>query len=164
MRGIPNNWFSSYLSDRQQTVTVNNTTSNPATMLCGVPRGSVLGLLLFILYINYFHICSNNLFEFHLFADANLIYKHKHLDILQTNINKELSNIHDWLCANKFLLNIYKSNYVIFHPPQKKLNTNLQLIVYDRILRRENCIKYLGIFIDSNLNWKSQIDYITKNI
>jgi hypothetical protein len=72
--------------------------------------------------------------------------------------------MHDWLCANKLLLNVDKSNYVIFHPPQKKLNTNLQLIMYDKILGRENCIKYLGIFIDSNLNWKPQIDYITKKI
>jgi hypothetical protein len=107
-----------YLSNRQQTVTVNNLRQT-LQLSCGVPQGSVLGLLLFILYINDFHICSN-LFEFHLFADApNLFYKHKKLDILQTNINKELSNIHDWLCANKLLLNIDKSNYVIFHPPQK---------------------------------------------
>ena len=73
------------------------------------------------LYINDFH-NSSKLFEFHLFADdANLFYEHKSLQQLQENINSELINIHTWLCANKLSLNIEKSNFILFHSPQKKL-------------------------------------------
>ena len=84
------------------------------------------------------------------------------LAILQTSINKELVGIHDWLCANKLSLNIEKSSYVLFHPPQRKITFNFILNISDKYLRQENCIKYLGIFIDSTLSWKPQIEYIIK--
>ena len=120
IRGNAKNWFTSYLSNRQQTVTVNKITSNPTTISCGIPQGSVLGPVLFLLYINDFN-QSSDLFDFHLFADdANLFYRHKSLSILESDINNELVNINTWLCANKLSLNIKKSNFVLFHPPQRK--------------------------------------------
>ena len=100
--------FTSYLSDRSQTVTVNNVKSDTLPITCGIPQGSVLGPLLFLLYMNDFH-TSSTLFDFHLFADdANLFYRHKDLNVIQRDVNAELTKIHSWLCANKISLNIKK--------------------------------------------------------
>ena len=164
IRGNAKNWFTSYLSNRQQTVTVNKITSNPTTISCGIPQGSVLGPVLFLLYINDFN-QSSDLFDFHLFADdANLFYRHKSHSILESDINNELVNINTWLCANKLSLNIKKSNFVLFHPPQRKITLQVKLYISGTSLQKENCIKYLGIMIDSNLSWKTQISCISKKI
>jgi len=160
IRGIANEWFRSHLDTRQQIVTVNGVLSAMCSTSCGIPRGSVLGPLLFLLFINDFH-NSSKLFEFHLFAeDANLFYEHKSLQQLQENINYELINIHTWHCASKLSLNIEKSNLILFHPPLKKLQDSFNLKLCNKQLKREYCVKYLGILIDSHLNWKKQVELI----
>ena len=99
--------------------------SNPGTLSAkcstsyAISQGAVVGPLSFPLYINDFHNSSKR-FEIHFFADnANLFYKHEGLQQLQENINAELINIQTWLSAHKLSLNIEKSNFTPFHPPQK---------------------------------------------
>ena len=84
--------------------------------------------------------------DFHLFAD--LFYKHKNMAVLESNLNEAL-------CANKLSLNIEKSNFVMFHTSQKKLEFNINLFINKMQLKQEYCTKYMGVLIDSNLNWKS---------
>ena len=114
IRGVIKDWFSSYLRNRTQTVSLGFVNSDMQTACCAVPQGSVLGPLLFLTYINDFHNCSK-LLDFHLFADnANLFFKHKDLNILESEINSELANVHIWLSANQLSLNIEKSNLSFF--------------------------------------------------
>ena len=164
IRGVAKDWFTSYLTNRYQFVSLGHSVSEFQPVPCGVPQGSVLGPLLFLLYINDFSNCSEIL-DFHLFADdANLFYKHNNLKVLESNLNNELVNIHTWLSANKLSLNIDKSNFVIFHPPQRKLPFNVSLSLNGININQEYSIRYLGIIIDSNLSWKNQVSYIVNKI
>jgi len=101
IRGITLQWFKSYLSGKQQYVHFNNCSSSNKFISCGVPQGSILGPLLFVLYVNDLECCSNIL-NFILFADdTNLFYSHENLDVLISLINRELNLLSDWIRANK---------------------------------------------------------------
>lgn len=164
IRGVAHDWFTSYLQNRRQFVSLADANSDTLTITCGVPQGSVLGPLLFILYINDFHYASE-MFDFHLFADdSNLFVAHKSLPNLQTIINEQLININMWLQANKLSLNVEKTNFVIFHPQQKKPNCTIEISINNKSIKEVNSLKYLGIIIDSNLNWKEHISAISSKI
>ena len=116
VRGTALHWFKSYLSNRKQYVFHNGEASDLQSITCGVPQGSVLGPLLFLLYINDLPNISNIL-QFYLFADdTNIYYEAENLDKLELVINKELKKLHTWLIVNRLSLNIEKTNFVVFHP------------------------------------------------
>ena len=74
----------------------------------------------------------------------------------------QLHNVNQWLCANKLSLNIDKSNFAIFRPPQKKIEYTVKLQINNKIIEEKKCIKYLGIFIDCHLNWKEHVHELSK--
>ena len=121
IRGVALNWFKSYLYRRQQVVKLNNIYSQPLEINGGVPQGNVLGALLFLIYINNISRISN-LLRFHLFADdTSIFYSDKDVNQIERVVNKELCLVAQWLSANKLSLNVTKSSFIIFHPPQKRV-------------------------------------------
>ena len=165
-----NDWFCSYLSNRIQSTQIGPDISNKQPMFCGVPQGSVLGPLLFLLYVNDIYRSSAKL-AFYLFADdTNLLYADKNLRTLELVVNSGLHKVYDWLTANKLTLNIKKSNFIIFRPHQKKIDYQVNLRIFDNDsqtflpLEQKSYVKYLGVLIDSNLSWKYHIGHITSKI
>ena len=161
IRGVINKWFSSYLSNRTQSVSVAGCNSNPLSISCGVPQGSVLGPILFLLYINDITSCSNIL-SFTLFADDTaLFFKHRNRNSLEEIINKELEYVSDWLIVNKLSLNVSKSSYLFFKTNKSE---TIDLKLSGKSLTQKSFTKYLGILIDDELTWVNQINYVCNKI
>ena len=127
-----------YLRNRRLFVSLFGTNSDYQTVTCGVPQGSVLGPLLFLLYINDMPKCSNVL-EFHLFSDdTNLFLSSPNILNLETNLNVELEKVSQWLYANKLSLNIEKTSFVVFHSPQRRIAHKLNLSISNTSIKSDN--------------------------
>ena len=164
VRGMLLEWFISYLIDRKQYVFYNGESSNLKPISCGVPQGSVLGPLLFLIYINDLPNISTDL-KFFLFADdTNIYFESDDLIKLEKVVNKELKNIFLWLNVNRLSLNVSKTNFIIFHPYNKPLKQHITLKINNKAIMEKDSIKYLGVIIDSHLNWKKHISTVTKKI
>ena len=153
IRGITNDWFKSYLKNRKQFVSINGLNSGEKFVAYGVPQGSVLGPLLFLIYINDLHKALNHCTALHFADDTVLIHENKSLKQMQKYVNIDLKNINNWLKANKISLNTSKTEMLLFRGHRKKINYNLKIKLNGRIIHPSDVVKYLGIYIDSHLNW-----------
>ena len=134
---------------------VNGVKSQTAVIQYGVPQGSVLGPLLFLIYFNDV-INSSNLFTYSLFADeTSLMLSHKNIVTLMAIANDEIKKLFEWFCCNKLLLNIQKTNCVIFRSRGKIIPNNVDLLEVGghRVARSEH-VKFLGVIIDEYLSCK----------
>ena len=164
IRGNILKWFRSYLTDRLQYVTYDDSKSTTRSLTCGVPQGSILGPLLFIIYMN--DICNvSTLLYTVLFADdTSVLMKGKNINSLIQQLNTELNLLSDWLRANKLSLNADKTFYLIFHRARLKMDSTPNVIMNNCTLNVTSQLKYLGVIIDNKLNWHQHITYVKNKI
>ena len=156
-RGIALELMKSYFNNRYQYTKIFKSKSTLRKIKCGVPQGSSLGPLLFILYINDLPLASE--FSTTLFADDTyLTLSHNNLFELEKKVNIQMHHIDNWMCQNKLSLNYSKTTYLLFnkHLPSS-VNTNFKVLINNIQIDRNKVVKYLGVHIDENLNWSAHI-------
>ena len=162
IRGISLQWFEYYLSNRNQYVSVNGHTSEQLSIAHGVPQGSLLGPLLFLIFINDLPKVSKFL-NFYLFADdTNIYYESSDLLNIQKIVNRELRKVCKWLEANRLALNINKTNFVLFHSSQRNLTEHIVLKISNKKLKQERHVRFLGVLLDSTPSWKFHISELSR--
>ena len=165
IRGVALNCFRNYLSDRRQFVIVRGCKSQATKIQYGVPQGSVLGPLLFILYINDI-VNSSKLFSYSLFADdTSLMLSHKDPHLLMSLANEEIKKLYEWFCCNKLLLNAKKSKIVLFRSKGKKVPLNIiPLSINGQVIMHSENVLFLGVVIDEYLTWGCHLKNVCVNI
>lgn len=165
IRGNQNLWFKNYLNNRKQFTQVNGCSSSHDTIKCGVPQGSILGPLLFLLYVNDINV-SSSLLNFIMFADdTNIFFSHKDFHTAIHTINTELKKVSTWFKVNKLSLNISKTNFILFRNKNKEYSkSDLKLIIDDKQITQVDSSKFLGVFISQHLDWKSHINHVALKI
>ena len=147
-----------------QCTEIGNTQSKLDYVKHGVPQGSVLGPLSFLLYINDIAL-SSNICKFTLFADdTSLFYSHDSKTEGAKILNAELSKIAEWLAANKLSLNVSKSKLLVFSNRHTSVDSNdTDIYINGEKLKEVDHAKYLGALIDNKLNWAYQINAVSLN-
>ena len=164
IRGTALDMFKSYLSNRYQYVVYNDVQSEHKNITCGVPQGSILGPLLFLLYINDLAVVSTKLFSLLFADDSNMFLTGKDPNELIRIMNSEIVHVVDWLRINKLSLNLKKTHFIIFRKPKAKLNVYEDLVIDQVNIEMKDSTKFLGVMIDKFLNFNDHIKYIKGKI
>lgn len=165
LRGKINNWLTSYLYNRKQIVDINGTYSKESYVTVGVPQGSILGPLLFLIFVNDLPEITNSINSFIMFADdntylcedstlADAVFK------LQIMINKFI----DWFKINKLHLNTSKTVFINFTPRNSIINESQLLKIERESIAQVKNTKFLGLYIDNALNWEMHTDILCNKL
>jgi hypothetical protein len=162
IRGLALSWFRSYLTNRLQYVSYQNENSHHEKVITGVPQGSVLGPLLFLIYINDLPNVCNRLFPVLFADDSNMFISGKNVEELIAIMNTELAAIVEWLHTNRLSINIKKCHFMFFSPHDVLHDSNVKIsdVNIDEVYHT----KFLGVTIDNKLSWKNHITYIKSKI
>ena len=175
IRGTPLALLQSYMANRKQAINFNGTKSNLLSVLCGVPQGSVLGPLLFILYINDIINCSNS-GHFVMFADdTNIFISGSSKDDVYHKANLVLEKLNLYMLSNQLHINTDKCVYIHFRPRYnhnerkncaraRVVGSERQLFINKNKIKKTNMVRFLGIIIDENLNWDGHLEHLEQKL
>ena len=156
----------SYLENRKQYVQFDTCTSDMKSIRNGVPQGSILGPLLFLIYINDFP-NSSKLFNFLMYADDTTLFcclEDIKSDNKELVLNNELQCVHSWLKANRLSLNVKKTKYMLFRKQKRTDIRELNLRISNDAIQPVDDFNFLGLHINSKLNWETHTNVISKRM
>ena len=161
-------WFTSYLSDRIQRVQINQSNSAPSKITSGVPQGSILGPLLFLLFINDMPQFLTDSAELLYADDATLTASSKNIRTIEEKLNNNCQAASEWSHNNDMVVNAKKCNSMVLATRQRMAratsDTNLKININNEPIPSVDKTKLLGLHIDNNLTWKEQIKHIHNKI
>ena len=165
IRGIAWNWFESYLSNRRLYVSYNGVHSDSISINYGVPQGSVLGPLLFLIYMNDIVTCLSKGSCINFADDTTIHISGKDIPLLYDSIKADISVLMDWFKANRLSLNLSKTFYVLFRPKNKHIPDSLPDLTFGTdIIKRVSSIKSLGIYVDEFLDWDEHVTQLCNKL
>jgi hypothetical protein len=158
-------WFKSYLSDRSQFVTYNNKSSNYCNLTLGVPQGSTLGPMLFMLFVNDLPMYINN-GRCAMYADDTVVYVSSDTVAgASQSLNDVLNNVHNWFTSNRLVLNVSKSNAMLIGNGSAAENhNNFDVLLDNSPLHTVQCTKYLGVNVDDQLKFDQHIHELVRKL
>ena len=160
----PVNWLESYLTNRTQVTAIRNVYSSAKPVHIGVPQGSVLGPLLFIIYVNDLPSCIK-LCNVSLYADDTAVYFSSDVSVVEDKINSDLKSLSRWLNENLLTLNKTKCKFVIFGSNQKLAKINkISLRINGCQVDAEDSFKYLGVVMHKKMTWLDRIDQLNVKV
>ena len=160
IRGVSNEWFKSYLTERKQFVSINGFESEILNTNIGVTQGSVLGPLLFLIYINDLNTAIKHSLVHHFADDTNLLHINTSMKKLNKLLNHDLKSLCNWLKANKIALNVAKTEFLYFRSPSQTNTDFPKLKIDGKVLFPSSYVRYLGISIDEFLSFKQHSSYL----
>ena len=153
-----------YLTNRRQVNFVNNKSSTPMEISSGVPQGSVLGPLLFIIYMNDLQNAIPNI-PLQLFADdTTILLSRDSSQHLITKAEETLTKVKKWFDCNKLILHLGKTTHTIFQSKKQSLPPDQYFTLDGTNIYRAYSTKYLGLYIDENLTWRNHIDHLNNSL
>ena len=164
IRGICLKRFENYLENRKQIVKYNQIKSKEMKITSGVPQRSILGPLLFLLYMNDIQNCSEIISTILFADDTNIFYSNNCLKTLNKIIQLEIDKIADWLNVNKLSINTTKTKFILFRSSKKKHKHNITITINNKNIKQVKSTTFLGIIIDECLTWNNHVDMISKKI
>ena len=157
-------WLASFLCNKTQQVTFQGSLSSRGYIKVGVPQGSILGPLLFSIYVNDLPRVISQL-DINMFADdTELHFSHSNLSIMEQTLQTDIWNVSTWLVVNKLKLNVVKSLCMLIGSHQRISGKCLNLVLDGAALKQTCTTKYLGVYFDQHLTWDTHVNYVLKSV